>query len=430
MSRRLAATVAPLAVLGLALAGCGDKAEDQDAAGTPGDTAATTYYADLAPVLAENCTRCHHEGGLGAADFTDPDTVVAWGESILDAVQSGRMPPAVADPSCQDYVGSEVLTVDADELAVIEAWVSEGKVLGDPESLPLIEEVKGTLDDPDLLLTIAEPYTPTYTDARNPDNEYRCFVLDPELEETMYITDLAPVVDQEAMVHHVVLFTASRNAVSEAQAAPEGFDCIDGTGESSAESMVAAWAPGMLPVELPEGVGIAVTENEVLILQMHYYDNGQTEGLSDQSSYAFNITDEVDQVAQIAPVGSFSFTIPAGEEAYTIEDGFTNSYVPLEIFGVFPHMHKLGTAYENWIEHADGSTTCLASGEYDFDNQLTYQYPEPIELGIGDTIKWSCTWNNSASNPALQGQEPQNTGYGERTDEEMCFMFSLIALAN
>ena len=103
--------------------------------------------------------------------------------------------------------------------------------------------------------------------------------------------------------------------------------------------------------------------------------------------------------------------------------------MPLDIFGVFPHMHRLGTRYENWIEHKDGSTTCLTSGEYDFNNQLTYQYPEPITLGVGDQIKWTCTWNNSASNPALQGSDPTTTYYGERTDEEMCYFFSLIAVA-
>ena len=41
---------------------------------------------------------------------------------------------------------------------------------------------------------------------------------------------------------------------------------ISGTG-----AMLGGWAPGMQPIELPEGVGILIQPDDYIIIQMHYY---------------------------------------------------------------------------------------------------------------------------------------------------------------
>ena len=72
---------------------------------------------------------------------------------------------------------------------------------------------------------------------------------------------------------------------------------------------------------------------------------------------------------------------------------------------------------------------CLvASDRYDFDNQLTYMFDAPILLEEGTQFSLSCTWNNSTDNPNLLINPPVDIGYGERTDEEMCYAFTLISL--
>ena len=89
-------------------------------------------------------------------------------------------------------------------------------------------------------------------------------------------------------------------------------------------------------------------------------------------------------------------------------------------------MHILGKGYELSTDNE-----CLiASDNYDFDNQLTYMYHEPVTVPAGSNIHMSCTWNNSTSNPDLIIDPPQDIGYGERTDEEMCYAFTLVSLAN
>ena len=48
----------------------------------------------------------------------------------------------------------------------------------------------------------------------------------------------------------------------------------------------------------------------------------------------------------------------------------------------------------------------------------------------GDEIYFECTWDNSSNNPNAYYDTPQNVGYGERTDEEMCYAFTLISIGH
>jgi hypothetical protein len=82
-----------------------------------------------------------------------------------------------------------------------------------------------------------------------------------------------------------------------------------------------------------------------------------------------------------------------------------------------------------WAESVEDGRTCLAeSDRYDFDNQQTYMFKEPVSVQGGDTLGFECTWDNSADNPDQFFDEPQDIGYGERTNEEMCFTFTLVGL--
>lgn len=412
----------------LAALACDTNVRGDDSGDTSGGNADTTYYKDVKPLLDVHCTRCHYEGGLGIGDFTDPDTVVSFAEVMLNQVEVGAMPPATSDPECHDYSGSEHMNMSAGELAVLQAWIDQGKELGDVADDPGVEPIKETLDDADISLLMTEAYTPSFSDEANPGNEYRCFVLDPELDEDVYINALAPAVDNAALVHHVVAFTTDRGDISESQWDPQGFDCIDMSG--AGEGMLGAWAPGMLPLELGEGNALKLDKDDVVVLQMHYFQS-QATWEDDRSGYELRTMpkEEVETQVLLVPLGLSRFEIPAGDDAYTDGGDFENTY-PLEvkIHNIFPHMHVLGKSYSASITHADGSTTCLVQGDYDFDNQLTYQFEGELPvLGQGDTLEYSCTWNNSTSNPDLPYDEPVTTGYGERTDEEMCYFFSMIS---
>ena len=405
----------------------GDQLQEDIVSEPSSPTTEYAYYSDIKPILEQNCVRCHQGGGLGVGDFTDPELVVSFSDAMLVAIDDGRMPPPASDPACRDYEGSEQLFLDPADRDIIADWVSGGSPLGDEADAVSAEPVETELLDPDLTLFMPSAYTPAYEDAENPGNEYRCFVLDPELEETIYLTAMAPIIDQPSIVHHEVLFSMPRSELAESKLSPSGYDCISGFESAALDGIIAAWAPGMLPIHFPEGTGMALSPDDVLILQMHYYSGPDTLGLSDQSGYAFHTAASVDKSIFMAPLGIYNFSIPANEDSHTDGDSLTNSYIDLNIYGIFPHMHVLGSHFEAVVEHEDGTETCLVDGDYDFNNQMTYQFVEPLVFEQNETLRYDCTWNNSSSNDAMEG-EPQTTGYGERTNEEMCFFFTLFSL--
>ena len=397
--------------------------------GTPGQT---TYHQHIKPLMNKYCMRCHDTGGQGPIDFSSPETVTTLGELVLSQVESGQMPPPVADPSCRDYMSSEHLSMTDEDKALLREWVDQGKPLGEDDGVLARAPDSAKFEDADLELRLTQPYTPTYTDEQNPNNEYRCFALEHGKDETFYITALHPIVDQPDIVHHVVLAKLPRDKAHADTFTAQGQDCIRDMsaisgGGSPTGGMLAGWAPGMEPIEF-DGAGLEVKPNEVLIIQMHYYaDSLENMNIADQSGYAFKIADSVRNPISMYPLGTNNFTIPAGDDNYRTDDDLS---IPLGItlWGVFPHMHVLGKAYDMKV-NVNGQDTCLVKGpNYDFNNQLTYLFKEPVYIPGSSPISYSCTWDNSPSNPALIHNPPIDIGYGERTDEEMCFMFSYVSL--
>ena len=424
----------PIALLCCAvLIACGSDAQKQDGGDGAGTGDGQTpvppeFYADVAPMLAENCLRCHTEGGQGPGDFSDPAVVDALAEVMLDAIDGGRMPPPVADPTCRDYIGSEHLTLRPGARDTFAAWIEGGRRVGAAPDAPMHAPVSPTLTDADMELLIPQAYTPAYADTANPGNEYRCFVLETGHTEDFFITALHPLVDAAEILHHAVLFTVPRSVLDPSWFAPDGVNCINDMGAT--DGMVSAWAPGMLPVEFEDGAGLRIDSDAVLVLQLHYYASAP--GVSDRSGYALRTAPSVSRELLMAPLGAFDFRIPAGEANHSHVESIRwgSSYPPVRVWGSFPHMHVLGTGYRVWIEREDGTEDCVLEGtdRYSFHNQLTYMFRETPVVRPGDTVRFECTWDNSAANPNQFFDPPQDIGYGERTDQEMCFAFTLVSV--
>jgi hypothetical protein len=342
---------------------------------------------------------------------------------MLAAMDRGAMPPAAADPSCRDYAGSEHLTLPPDEVERFRAWVDADMPEGDPTDATETLQIKDQLENPDAVVMMESSYQPTFTDTNNPGNEYRCFAMDASDLEGRAINAMAPVVGNNQMVHHIVLFTMPSDSLTEEMQSPDGWDCIDGMGDDALDGMLTAWAPGMLPIQFPEGTGLQVEEGHHIVAQMHYFYNGpELDGATDQSGYAFHLVPEGESYSPVfmAPIGNFDFAIPPGASDHTTTDRFENSFIDLKVLGIFPHMHQLGTWFNARVLHEDGTETCLVDGAYSFDNQMTYQFTEPAELPTGDSVEFTCTWDNSAGSSTVR--------YGERTNEEMCFFFAFVTI--
>ncbi len=405
--------------------GCQSKTEEVSNGST--DTGETTpdeviegtlsYHSDIEPLLGKHCTRCHFEGGLGSGDFTDPDNVEDLADWIRDAIEAERMPPPASDPECRDYAGSEHLRLPDASRTLFGQWIDEGMRRGEPG-----ESAGGTSDatelaDVDLNLQMLEAYTPTYAREDEPGNEYRCFVIDATELEGRYVTALSAKVGVPEIMHHITLSFVETSEVGAEYLDPQGWDCIDDVQTFSSEELFVGWAPGTLPWELPDGSGFYVEEGKSLVLQMHYVRNPDLESPSDQTGFDFRTADTVEQPLSMVPLTTGYLNIPAGSTGHVESESIPAHYLgDFEIYFTLPHLHQLGTGFDMRIIHSDGSETCVVNGDYSFDNQISYQFKEPIRVRSTDTIEVSCRFDNPTD---------QAVYYGERTDEEMCIFFTI-----
>ncbi|MBA2322380.1 MAG: hypothetical protein H0V89_14645, partial [Deltaproteobacteria bacterium] len=246
--------------------------------------------------------------------------------------------------------------------------------------------------------------------------------------EDLYITGFEPIIDHAEISHHTVLFAAP---AGEADAyvtdpATRSWPCEivpDGNWLT-----LHAWAPGNNPVEMPPGGGVKIEAGSQLVLQMHYFDSvPEASTIADSPGYYLNTTSDVDTEIYFVPLGPENFVIPAGEASHTekFEYTFLQLYgLPLRttVYGVFPHMHVLGSAYDFKGVPEVGADKCIAKADgYDFANQPTYWFDTPVEFEPSDLLSISCTWDNSAANPDQINPTPQDVTWGENTDQEMCF---------
>ena len=388
----------------------------------PSEEGGVTYYRDVRPILDQSCARCHTDAGLSTS-FDSPEAAQALAGAMKTRVLAGDMPPPAPNPECADYEGSESLFLSEASKATLVAWVDAGAPLGDPTAA-LSAQAPLTTAPFDTELRGSAPYAPTFDET---GNDYRCFVLDVENEEKVYVTGFEALVDNPRIVHHIVLWSVGTSVELPEEAGGEaGFAC-DGFGESNWD-FFAGWAPGGRPFLFDEGQGIPLRASARLVLQMHYYESFDGAAAeADQSGYGLHLASSVDTEIYSFPLGVEDFVIPAGE-TYAEEEmivPWQDSWGAVTIVGVFPHMHTLGTGFDFEVIRPDASETCVVEmNDWDFHNQQAVRLVEPVEVAGGDIVRVSCQWDNSANNPDQTASPPADVYFGEGTGDEMCYAFT------
>ncbi len=104
------------------------------------DPASVTYHKDIAPILIDNCVKCHTTRGMAPMALTSYGEVRRWAQRIKERTairdRRGAMPPFFVERNIgiQKFRDSEYL--EDNELALIQAWVDNGTLEGDPADAP------------------------------------------------------------------------------------------------------------------------------------------------------------------------------------------------------------------------------------------------------------------------------------------------------
>lgn len=391
-------------------AGCCSTGEDAGTNEADAGTAQVTWHKDIVPIVQTSCLGCHATGGIGPFSLETYGEAFTHHAAIADAVVARRMPPWKADDSCVDLKDSRALPQA--QIDLIAEWSANGAPEGDPNDAPPPPDAKPGLGWVDVTLDAQADYTPN----TSVSDDYRCFMLPPAYSASKDIIGFEVLPGVATQVHHVIVFHVP---LADAQAAEDadpglGWTCYGGTGTNQQNArMIGGWVPGNGATPLPEGTGIRVPANDVIVMQVHYNlaAGAQPDRTKVRLQYAKT---PVAKTAVIFPILENTFSIPPNSMGHTTKGTFTLPTLLQQatLYGVTPHMHQLGRKIR--VRNASTDQCLVNVPEWDFHWQQSYEYATPITVSGGQSFEIECTWDNPGA---------QSVTWGEGTADEMCLAF-------
>ena len=312
-------------------------------------------------------------------------------------------------------------------------------------------------------------------------DEYRCFVVAPDVKGAVSITGAEFVPGNPAIVHHAILFAAYPEQVAaaeqlDAEDPGPGYECFGGSRLPARGGVLAgldqsdwitAWAPGGDATQMPRGYGSRLPAGSRIVIQMHY--NLRSEQGTDNTQVRLRVTgqkrkplqtmllpapvelpcapgetgrlcnrtDAVDDVVSRFGAGSGATIAglqllcrgdPDNPRAGRVQTCDRPVSSAARIFAVAGHMHLLGREISVTLNPGRSDEQVLLDiGNWDFDKQGAIPLPEPVRVRPGDVLRVRCKHDPALRSqlPALAGTEPRYVVWGEGTTDEMCLAIVL-----
>jgi hypothetical protein len=319
--------------------------------------------------------------------------------------------------------------------------------------------------------TIAMPgsYTPSAPYGTGTD-DYRCFLLDPELDRDTWLTGTHVLPGNPEVVHHVILFQVPPEQVAAAEAKDaaeedEGWTCFGGTGLDRFQDVdnaawIGAWAPGGRESVVKPGFGVRLAKGSRVVMQVHY--NLLAGQQPDTSAAQLRLApgrrpyqalstmllpapvelpcrpqhsdgELCDRDAALADVkqrfgaegntaDALYFLCGGKPQPGNVQSCTRTLGAPITIHGVAGHMHLLGRSITIEVDPGTPQArTILDIPVWDFDDQGSRPI-EPVHLDAFEQVKVTCThvqWLRDKL-PSFEGQPDRYVVWGEGTTDEMC----------
>lgn len=386
--------------------------------------AALSYHETVAPIINDKCVMCHKAGGIAPFSLETYEQVAAQAPAVREATSLRHMPPWLPESSGSCQVFRDDRSLSQEQIDTIGQWVEQGAEAGTPPATPPPAKPVPTLDRVDAALTMQAPYTPVAR-TESPEDDYRCFIMDPNLGTDRFLTGYQVNPGNTAMVHHMILFSlnndnAQQQAAELDAADPEpGYACFGGSKLSVSDaSVIAAWAPGVYTTQYPAGTGLKLSAGKKLVMQVHY--NLAAGQGSDMTGVDLKLEDSVNEQANVVPLPVTDMELPPGQPSVSVSGKTPPLFTSYRIHGVFPHMHTLATSMEirrkRWLSSAND---CLVNiPRWDFRWQQFYFYQDAVRMGGRDYTKMTCTFDTTSRTETVK--------WGEGTQDEMCLNFFYV----
>lgn len=369
---------------------------------------AINYSQHVSPILKNYCVDCHRCGEIGPFAMERYEDVIGWGDTIVEVIDTGRMPPWHADPTFGKFANARIMTEQ--EKALVRSWVAAGMPQGDSSALtPARSDLHEwqLAKNPDHVFGMRQQ---PYDVAAKGAIEYQYFVVDPKFTEDRWVAAAQIIPGNRNVVHHAIVFIRP----------PDGTE-VRGVG------WLTAYVPGQRLPNIPPGYARKIPAGSKLVFQMHYTTKGSPQqdltrvGLTliDRSHVTHEIMTLIalDQEFEIPPHASSH--VVSAEVRWKPNDG--------HLLAIAPHMHVRGKSFTLLSDHDGTTETLLHVPKYDFNWQHSYELSTPRPLNELGRIRFSASFDNSVDNP-VNPDPTQWVHWGDQTWEEMAVAFLEVAV--
>jgi Flp pilus assembly protein TadD/mono/diheme cytochrome c family protein len=383
--------------------------------------APVTFNRQVAPILYNHCSSCHHPGGSGPFSLLSYADAKRWGTTIQTVTQTRYMPPWLPEPGFGTFADSRRLSDE--DLGLIKTWVEAGMPEGESTEAPKppVFSKDWQLGPPDLILKVESPM---HVPASGTDL-FRNFVLPVPITQTKYIRAMEIKPGAPRVVHHANVLidrTASLRHLHPddwKQGIP-GMELTVDSGESfDPDSHFLFWKPDSPALIEPSGMPWRLDPGNDLILNMHLKPTGKPETVEATVGLYF-----ADKPATAHPMllqleHDSALDIPAGDAAFVIEDHLKLP-IDVDVLGVYPHAHYLGKKMEGYAILPNGEKKWLVLiRDWDIDRQSVYRFQSPVFLPKNSVITMRYTYDNSKANIRNPNSPPIRVKSGNRSVDEM-----------
>jgi Flp pilus assembly protein TadD/mono/diheme cytochrome c family protein len=389
-----------------------------------------TFNKDVAPIVFRNCAACHRPGEAGPFPLLTYADVKKHARQIVAVTRSRFMPPWLPAPGELEFAGE--MRLSDHELALIQQWVDQGTLEGNPADLPAQPQfVPGwQLGKPDLIVQAQKPFELLASGT----DTYWNFILPIPVQRTRWVKAVEIRPGDKRLVHHAnILVDRMRSARAKEKEPGDGFGGMDLRIESEAfdpDSHFLFWKPGTVPSEEPEGMALRIDPGNDLVLNAHLQPSGKPESI--QPSVGLYFTDKP---ATLYPMllemeNDAALKIPPGVGDFLVSDDFKLP-IDVDLLAIYPHAHYLGRDLQATATLPGGEKKNLIRIErWNLNWQAVYRYAEPVFLPKGTTVSMRYVYDNSENNLANPNHPPKQVNGGNRSSDEMAHLWLQVLPRN
>lgn len=374
-----------------------------------------TFTKQIAPLLYEHCSTCHHPAGPAPFSLLTYSAVRQRAKQIAAVTKSRFMPPWKSEPGYGEFIGQRMLTDT--EIDLIQRWVNAGAIEGDPHDLPALpHRPEGwQLGKPDLIVSPPEPYLlrADGTDA------FYVFVIPIPTTIARYVKGVEFRPHNAPVTHHANILL-DRTPTSRERYKQDPTLGEQGLLAATAEyppGHFLGWAPGQPDALLPR-LSWRLEPGTDLVVSLHMKPSGKPEVVQFSVGFFFSPV-PAERTPALIRLGRQRIDIAPGEKTHTITDSYALP-VDVEVLALKPHAHYRAHEIKAFATLPDGTKKWLLYiKDWDFQWQHMYRYVAPLKLPSGTTLTLQMSYDNSAESPRNPQIPPQRVRWGPSSLDEM-----------